>query len=87
MGYNAEKSDPLYKHWPFFIAFDPDLKRAYGVFYDSFARMEFDMGWCVQNGFLLSCVRAHIRRNEAKLTLFGDFIENGLLTTVIWMHI
>jgi alpha-glucosidase len=44
LGYNAETSDPLYKHWPFLIARDSASEVAYGVFYDTFASATFDLG-------------------------------------------
>jgi alpha-glucosidase (family GH31 glycosyl hydrolase) len=44
LGYNAELSDPLYKHWPFFISYSPTLKCAYGIFYDTFAKAAIDLG-------------------------------------------
>lgn len=43
MGYNAQSSDPLYKHWPFYhvltAAYD-----SYGIFYDNLSTCRFDMG-------------------------------------------
>lgn len=44
LGYNAESSDPLYKHIPFYITYIPSLKIAYGLFYDNLATTTFDMG-------------------------------------------
>ncbi|GAB4571438.1 MAG: glycoside hydrolase family 31 protein [Anaerolineae bacterium] len=44
LAYNAETSDPLYKHWPFYITFVPDLNVAYGLFYDNPAVGVFDLG-------------------------------------------
>ncbi len=44
LGYNAETSDPLYKHVPFYITWIPSLKIAYGLFYDNLATTVFDMG-------------------------------------------
>ena len=44
LGYNAETSDPLYKHIPFYITYIPSLKIAYGLFYDNLATTTFDMG-------------------------------------------
>jgi alpha-glucosidase len=44
LGYNAETSDPLYKHVPFYITWIPSLKIAYGLFYDNLATTAFDMG-------------------------------------------
>jgi len=42
--YDAEKTDPLYKHFPFYITFIPDTQTAYGLFYDNLATSVFDMG-------------------------------------------
>lgn len=44
LGYNAETSDPLYKHIPFYITFIPSLNLAYGLFYDNTSTVTFDMG-------------------------------------------
>jgi alpha-glucosidase len=44
LGYNAETTDPLYKHFPFYITFVPELNIAYGLFYDNLATTVFDMG-------------------------------------------
>ncbi len=44
MAYNAASSDPLYKHYPFYITYIPDLKTAYGLFYDNFSIVTFDLG-------------------------------------------
>lgn len=44
LGYDAETSDPLYKHFPFYITFIPDLQIAYGLFYDNLASCTFDLG-------------------------------------------
>lgn len=42
MGYNAEKTDPLYKHIPFYITRDNGV--SYGIFYDNLAHCWFDLG-------------------------------------------
>ncbi len=44
LGYNAEHSDPLYKHWPFYITFVPEFQIAYGLLYDNLAPGVFDLG-------------------------------------------
>src|SRR5581483_1659610 len=44
LGYDAETGDPLYKHFPFYITFIPDLQIAYGLFYDNLAACVFDLG-------------------------------------------
>ena len=42
--YDAETSDPLYKHWPFYITYVPELDIAYGLLYDNLATSVFDLG-------------------------------------------
>lgn len=45
LGYDAETSDPLYKHIPFYITVRPDRGgEAVGLFYDDLARATFDLG-------------------------------------------
>ena len=44
LGYNGEASDPLYKHWPFFIGRRADTGSAYGIYYDTLAECTFDFG-------------------------------------------
>ena len=44
LGHNGETSDPLYKHWPFFIGRRADSGACYGVFYDTLAECTFDFG-------------------------------------------
>jgi alpha-glucosidase len=44
LGYNGESSDPLYKHWPFFIGRRADSGACYGVYYDTLAECTFDFG-------------------------------------------
>ncbi len=43
-GYSARNSDPLYKHFPVYIAYLPELEIAYGMVYDNLATTVFDMG-------------------------------------------
>ncbi|MBN1657929.1 MAG: glycoside hydrolase family 31 protein [Anaerolineae bacterium] len=49
LGYDAQHGDPLYKHFPFYITFLPDLQVAYGLLYDNLATTVFDMGCEVDN--------------------------------------
>lgn len=44
MGYNAQSTDPLYKHIPFYITHHRDTKQSYGLFYDDYQRSIFDLG-------------------------------------------
>ena len=44
MGYDAEFSDPLYKHIPFYITYSTATKMAFGLFYDNMSDCEFDFG-------------------------------------------
>ena len=43
LGYDAEHSDPLYKHAPFFISYRAD-RPVLGVLYDSYSELSFDFG-------------------------------------------
>lgn len=49
LGYNAETSDPLYKHFPCYITLVPELNIAYGLLYDNLATTTFDMGREIDN--------------------------------------
>ncbi len=44
LGYNGETSDPLYKHWPFFLGRRADTGSTYGIYYDTLAECAFDFG-------------------------------------------
>jgi alpha-glucosidase len=44
LGYDAETSDPLYKHWPYLIVRDGASEAAYGLFYDTLSSATFDLG-------------------------------------------
>ncbi len=44
LGYDAARTDPLYKHWPFYITYVPEQQIAYGLFYDNLAEGVFDLG-------------------------------------------
>lgn len=44
MGYDAEHSDPLYKHIPFYVTRNPNTTFSYGLFYDNLAPGYFDLG-------------------------------------------
>ncbi len=50
LGYSAKTSDPLYKHFPFYITYIPALKIAYGLFYDNLSTTMFDLG-CENDAF------------------------------------
>ncbi len=44
LSYDAKTTDPLYKHFPFYITLVPELGLAYGLLYDNLSSAEFDMG-------------------------------------------
>ncbi|MBE3578618.1 MAG: glycoside hydrolase family 31 protein [Caldanaerobacter subterraneus] len=44
LGYDAEKTDPLYKHIPFYIVRNRDGSISFGIFYDVMAEAIFDFG-------------------------------------------
>lgn len=43
VGYNARFSDPLYKHIPFLICWQPDQQVAFGILYDNLADTKIDI--------------------------------------------
>lgn len=47
MGYNAEYTDPLYKHIPFYITHAPEV--SYGLYYDNLAPCWFTLGSEIDN--------------------------------------
>lgn len=44
MGYDAQYTDPLYKHIPFYITRNKQSDISFGIFYDNMAQSVFDMG-------------------------------------------
>lgn len=50
LGYDAEKTDPLYKHIPFYIKLNRENKTACGLFYHNSYPSVFDMG-CERSGY------------------------------------
>jgi alpha-glucosidase len=44
MGYNARTTDPLYKHIPFYVTWQPSISTGFGLFYDTLSDCRFDMG-------------------------------------------
>lgn len=44
MGYDAQYTDPLYKHIPFYITRNSQTNISFGIFYDNMAQSIFDMG-------------------------------------------
>ncbi|AJI74604.1 glycosyl hydrolases 31 family protein [Francisella philomiragia subsp. philomiragia ATCC 25015] len=49
MGYDAESSDPLYKHIPFFISHNLANKSSFGIFYDNLSDSVFNFGKEIDN--------------------------------------
>ncbi|CAJ0862661.1 glycoside hydrolase family 31 protein [Ralstonia flatus] len=44
MGYSARTTDPLYKHIPFYVTWQPENRTGFGLFYDTLSDCSFDMG-------------------------------------------
>ena len=44
MGYDAAYTDPLYKHYPFYIIYKQNMKYFFGIFYDNFSTSYFNFG-------------------------------------------
>ncbi|MDR6419323.1 alpha-glucosidase [Paraburkholderia phenoliruptrix] len=61
MGYNARTTDPLYKHIPFYVTWQPQTRTGFGLFYDTLADCRFDMGRELDNyhGHYRHFVAAH----------------------------
>ncbi len=51
LGYDAQNGGPLYKHFPFYITYNPEQKIAYGLFYDNLSSTVFDLGQEKDNYF------------------------------------
>ena len=49
LGYNAKNGGPLYKHFPFYVTFQPATGQAFGLFYDNLATTTFDLGQEIDN--------------------------------------
>ncbi|MDQ2693902.1 MAG: hypothetical protein M3Z21_00735 [Pseudomonadota bacterium] len=49
LGYDAETSDPLYKHWPVLVRRDGESGLAWGEIYDHLAPLTFDLGCEISN--------------------------------------
>ncbi|KAB8131047.1 DUF4968 domain-containing protein [Gracilibacillus oryzae] len=44
MGYDAENTDPLYKHIPYYVTYNKKTEIAYGLYYDNYSDSVFDLG-------------------------------------------
>jgi alpha-glucosidase len=44
LGYNAQKTDPLYKLIPYYLTLNTSSKHAYGLFYDTLCNGSMDLG-------------------------------------------
>jgi len=42
-GYSARNGSPLYKHFPYYITWNPQTRQAFGLFYDNLATTRFDL--------------------------------------------
>lgn len=60
MGYDAEHSDPLYKHIPYYVTYNEETKLSYGLYYDNYSDSVFDMGAELDN------YHGHYRYYQAK---------------------
>jgi len=71
LGYDPERSDPLYKHWPYLIVRQGGRSGvvAYGLFYDTLSTATFDLGSEHDNyhGFYRYC---EIERGELDYYVF-----------------
>lgn len=78
MGYDASKTDPLYKHVPFYITktTSDESAASFGLFYDNLASCWFDLGNELDNYHIKY---RHYRAEDGDLDLYfmyGDCIKN-----------
>lgn len=59
MGYNAEKTDPLYKIIPYYLTLNSHTKEAYGLFYNTYSSGIIDFGSEIDA--LWVCLSSHKR--------------------------
>ncbi|MFD2829971.1 TIM-barrel domain-containing protein [Corticicoccus populi] len=71
MGYNAETTDPLYKHIPFYITYMPALKQSIGIYYDDYQNSVFDFGQELDN------YHGHYRYFETNSTFLDYYVIAG----------
>ncbi|RAS78694.1 TIM-barrel domain-containing protein [Priestia endophytica] len=71
MGYNAETTDPLYKHIPFYITYKPDIDQAIGIFYDDYQDSVFDFGQELDN------YHGYYRYYETKSSFLDYYVIAG----------
>ncbi|MEB6214709.1 DUF4968 domain-containing protein [Mammaliicoccus sciuri] len=65
MGYNAETTDPLYKHIPYYLTYKTDENVSFGIFYDDYQDSIVDLGQELDN------YHGHYRYYETK----SDFLD------------
>jgi alpha-glucosidase len=50
VGYNARSGDPLYKHVPFILFWQPGIQVAFGILYDNLAKTEISLNQALGKG-------------------------------------
>jgi alpha-glucosidase len=78
LGYNAEYTDPLYKHIPFYIKLNKESQIACGMFYNNSYESVFDMG-CERSGYWNKY--SYFATNGGELDLF--FINGPSIKRVV----
>ena len=61
MGYDAEYTDPLYKHIPFYITRNKNTEFSFGIFYDNLSNSIFELG---QNLIIIMIYTDIIKQNR-----------------------
>lgn len=84
MGYDAEKTDTLYKHIPFFIRLDRDTQRAVGVFYHNFYESVFNMG-CEKSNYWPRYAYWQADGGDIDLFLLAEGSIPGIVGQYTWL--
>jgi alpha-glucosidase len=74
MGYDAEKSDPLYKFCPFYIGLSNQYKEAYGIYYNNFSNTTIDLGQEVDAVGYYAAVCLYVILIQYTIIRCGDLI-------------
>lgn len=84
MGYDPERTDPLYKHIPFYVKVNRSTQRATGFFHHTTFDVEFDMGRSHSNYFPH---HAQVRADGGDIDLFiiaGPTVRD-VITRYTWL--
>ena len=85
MGYDAKRSDPLYKHIPFFMVKEPESRTVYGLFYDNFSVSTFDMG-CMLDNYHGLFRHYHAAEGDLDYYMMVEPSVSGMVKRISWLY-